>query len=171
MHSLARTTKQGHRFPCSPKLSHPQTAQTLAPHATRTRPPPHSPLRGVFGSLAGPCTPSPISPFPAHRPASEAEAAEKPGAGRGRPAAGPGPGDSPSRRGPHSRRGTSPGGCRARRLLRLGAVPPRPTPLGIRRRLPETPPWPRPALQRPARRSSREGGQLTAGVGNWESLC
>lgn len=43
MHSLARTTKQGHRFPCSPKLSHPQTAQTLAPHATRTPPPiPHS---------------------------------------------------------------------------------------------------------------------------------
>lgn len=38
MHSHAHTTKQGHRFPCLPKLSHPQTAQsqTLAPHATCT---------------------------------------------------------------------------------------------------------------------------------------
>ena len=41
MHPHARTTKQGHRFPCPPQLSHPQTAQsqTLAPHATRTPPP------------------------------------------------------------------------------------------------------------------------------------
>lgn len=47
----------------------------------------------------------------------------------------------------------------------------RPAALRIHRRLPETPPWPRPALQRLARLDSREGGWLTAGGGSWESLC
>lgn len=101
---------------------------------------------------------------PAHRPASGAEAAGKSGAGKGRPAAGPSPGDSPSQSGPHSRRGPSGGGCEARRLHGLGTLSRRSAPVGIRRRLPETPPWPRPVLQRPARRSSLEGGERGGGV-------
>lgn len=119
---------------------------------------PDSRLHAVFGGLDGSCTPGPIFSLPAHRPASGGEAAETPGAGRGRPAAGPGPSDSPFPRDPHSRRGTSLGGCGARRLHGLRALSRRPAPLGIHRRLPETPPWPRPALQLRARRSSRKGG-------------
>lgn len=144
-------------------------SRTREPRAKRAPPP--SRLHPVSGRLAGLCAPCPAPSLRAHPPVSGAEAAARPGAGRGRPAAGLGPGDSPSRRGPHPRSGTGRGGCGEWRLHGSARALAAAAPLGISGRLPGTPPWPRPALQRPARRDPREGGWLTAGGGSLESLC
>lgn len=99
----------------SPRAGRSRTAAARKEHASPFPAPPRP------GRPAGLCAPRPPPSLRAHPPASGAEAAARPGAGRGRPAAGRGPGDSPSRRGPHPRSGTGRGGCGEWRLHGLRA--------------------------------------------------
>ena len=109
MHSHAHTTKQGHMFPCLPKLSHPQTAQTLAPHATCT---PAFPTPRRLWEPRWTLHSRSYSPFPSS-PACVRGRSCKEARSRQRPARGwPGPRRLPIPAGPTLKAGDQPGRLR-----------------------------------------------------------